>query len=828
MTAADGKDGTTNDPENPARAVGVPAPLPPERLYRRSVLANAEPAQPAATAPAEKRIGQERALAAIEFGSRTDHPGFNLFVIGRPGLGRHRVVRSIVAAHAGQRTERADWVYLHNFDDPHRPTALKLPAGRAPTLKAELDRLIEDIQAALPAVFDSDDYQNRRNAIDEEFRKRQEDAFEALSEEAAAQDIAILKTPMGFAVTPTRDRKMIKPEEFSALPESEQKRFGEEIEKIQEKLSTILRSLPRWDKERRDNLRKLNREVGTFAVQQSLDEARQRFADLPAVRDHIDAIGRDLSDNVEQFLGGPSGAQSLAEGGIPGAFGAGSFDRYRANVLVSNDEGDGAPVISEDHPTLMNLLGRVEHMSQQGALVTNFLLIKPGALHLANGGYLMIDVQNVLTEPLAWNGLKRALRSRRIKIESPAEYMSLVSTISLQPDPIPLDVKVVLFGERLLYYLLCEYDPDVRDLFKVLVDFEDDVARSEASEADFAALIGLIGLEEGLLPFDPGAVTRTIEHAARLAQDAEKLSLDIAAIADLVREADTLARDGGADHVDAAGVEKAIENRRYRSGRLRDRVQESVLRGIVHIATEGQAVGQINGLSVITIGHDSFGRPSRITAQVRMGTGKLVDIEREVELGGPIHSKGVLILSGFLTSRYAPDQPMSLSATLVFEQSYGGVDGDSASAAELFALLSALSELPIRQDLAVTGSVDQHGRIQAIGGVNDKIEGFFDICAGRGLTGSQGVIIPASNVQHLMLRADVVEACEQGRFAVYAIATIDEGIALLTGVPAGERLPDGAFGQDTVNGKVDACLRRYAEARRSFGARNEGGKDGTT
>ena len=803
--------------------MAVLQPLPVEHLYRRSA-----PGQPVGAdrelAPAGRRIGQDRALAAVEFGCRTSHPGFNLFVIGRPGLGRHRVVRDVVARHATAKTGRADWVYVHNFDNPHQPRALELPAGRAQMLRDELDRLIDDVQAALPAAFESDDYQNRRNAIDEEFQKRQEDAFEALSEEAAASNVAILKTPMGFAVTPTRDRKVIKPEDFNALPEAEQEKFSKDIERIQEKLAAVLRSLPRWEKERRDRLRTLNREVGTYAVQQSLDEARQKFADMPAVRDHIDAIGRDLSDNVEQLLGAPSGAPAPAQGGLPTGLGGGAFDRYRANVLVSNGKDEGAPVVSEDHPTLMNLLGRVEHMSQQGALVTNFLLIKPGALHLANGGYLLIDIRNILAEPLAWNGLKRALRSRRIKIESPAEYMSLVSTISLQPDPIPLNVKVVLFGERLLYYLLCEFDPDVRDLFKVLVDFEDDVNRSKTSEADFAALIMQIGSEENLLPLDDEAVSRAIEHAARLAQDSEKLSLDIAAIADLVREADTVARDGGGGRISALNVEKAIEDQRYRSGRIRDRSQELVLRDIVRIATDGQAIGEINGLSVMTIGHASFGRPSRITARVRMGTGKLVDIEREVELGGPIHSKGVLILAGFLAARYAPDQPMSLSATLVFEQSYGGVEGDSASAAELFALLSALSQTPIRQDLAVTGSVDQHGRIQAIGGVNFKIEGFFDICSKRGLTGTQGVIIPASNVQHLMLRADVVEACRRGQFAVYAMETIDEGMSLLTGLPAGERGEDGDFPAGSVNKMVDERLRGFAEARRSFAMRESEGE----
>jgi predicted ATP-dependent protease len=458
--------------------------------------------------------------------------------------------------------------------------------------------------------------------------------------------------------------------------------------------------------------------------------------------------------------------------------------------------------------------------------VTSFRLIKAGAMHRANGGYLLLDARSVLLEPFSWAALKRTLRRGEISIEDVARFIGLTSTVSLEPDPIPLKVKVILFGDRLLYFLLAAFDPELAEHFKVLADFENDIARTPESEAMFAGLLASLAQRDGLKALDRAAVALVLEHAARLADHGGKLSLIVEQLRELLIEADFLAREGGRDVISRGDVERALEARIQRVGRLRDRAQEAILEQVALIDTAGARVGQINGLSVIELGGFCFGRPTRITCQVRPGSGKVVDIEREVELGGPVHSKGVLILSGFLAGRYALDTPMSLFGSLVFEQSYAGVEGDSASSAELYALLSALADVPLRQDLAVTGSVNQHGEVQAIGGVNEKIEGFFDICRARGLTGTQGVLIPQANVQHLMLRQDVIDACAAGRFAVYPIATVDQGMSLLTGLPAGERDAEGTYPPDSVNRRVEDRLHEFASIRRNFGRSGEGDQSG--
>jgi lon-related putative ATP-dependent protease len=519
-------------------------------------------------------------------------------------------------------------------------------------------------------------------------------------------------------------------------------------------------------------------------------------------------------ESAEAAANAPLPVPNLAAPGHP------RLRRYKVNVIVGDrPEGSGgAPVIWESNPTYQHLIGRVEHISQMGALVTDFTLIRPGALHHANGGYLMLDAREILSQPFAWAGLKRCLKDKQIAISSVAEQISLMSTISLEPDPIPLDVKIVLIGDRWLYYFLMALDPDFPELFKVEVDFDDEFDRSEGNAALYAQLISAIGKREALKPIDRSGLACMIDEAARLADDSEKLSLQIGVVADILREADHWAGEAGRGTIAADDIARAVDERRRRSARVRERTQEAIGRNIVLIDTEGAAVGQVNGLSVLQLGHQSFGRPTRITARTRLGSGRVIDIEREVELGGPLHSKGVLILSGFLAARYAPGVPVSLQASLVFEQSYGGVDGDSASSAELYALLSALADVPIRQSFAVTGSVNQFGQVQAIGGVNEKIEGFFDICTGRGLTGDQGVLIPVANVQHLMLRQEVVEACRAGRFAVIPVATIDQGIEILTGRPAGARGTDGRFPTDSINGRVEATLIDYAEKRRRYAA----------
>ncbi len=780
--------------------------------------------------PASGLIGQDRALGAIRFGASIRQTDFNLFVLGPPGAGKSTAVKAFLERKAADEPAPGDWVYVNNFADPDRPTAIQLPRGRAGSLAQGMIDVVDELRTAIPAMFESDEYQARLRRINESFRQAQEEAFKALEAKAEAENIAVLRTPTGFAMAPTSGGEVIKPEVFNAMAEEERKRISDKIEALQKELAQILEQLPKWEKERRKQIRALNEEVAEVAVRQALAEVAAAFSDVPEVGAYLKAVERDLIHNVGLFVQeGEEEAQQIVSQQVETARDA-RFRRYMVNVVVTNgEEPAGAPIIEELNPTLANLMGRVEHLAQMGTLVTDFLLIRPGALHKANGGYLLLDARKLLTSPFSWEALKRALRRQQIRIETPAEATGLISTQTLDPDPIDLRVKVVLFGDRELYYLLNALDPEFSHFFKVQADFDDTLDRTEENQAAYAGLIASIVRKYGLRPVASAGVARLIEEGSRLAHDAEKLSIEIGKLADIVREADFWAMEAGRDIISRADVERTIEERTQRADRLRDKAQEAIRREIMLVDTDGERVGQINGLSVITLGDFSFGRPSRITARVRVGPGRVTDIEREVELGGPLHSKGVMILWGFLAGRYGQTMPLALAASLVFEQSYGGVDGDSASSAEVYALLSALSGVPIRQGLAVTGSVNQHGDVQAIGGVNEKIEGFFDICAQRGLTGRQGVLIPKANVQHLMLREDVVEAVNAGRFRVFPIATIDEGIEILTGMRAGRR-PDSrsAFPEGTINRMVEDRLRAFAEARRAFGGEkaNGGGNDG--
>jgi lon-related putative ATP-dependent protease len=771
-------------------------PLPAERLRRRCDPERLGFATTAELEPGRETLGQARALEAIELGVGMRREGYNLFAMGPEGLGRHTLVRGRLEAQAAGRAAPSDWCYVYNFESPHRPRALRLPAGQAPGFKVAMARLVEDLSAAIAAAFESDEYRNRHQSIEAELAERHDRAVNEMSERAKGEKILLVRTPSGFAFGPLGKDGVMGPDEFSRLSDAEQKRYESLVAALQKELADLLHQMPIWRREALRKMRELDREVTRVAVNGLIGELKAEYAGLTQVQEYLSQVQADTLENAAMLRQAKEGEWPSMEP---------PFRRYAVNVIIEHSASRGAPVVHEDNPTHDALVGRIEHLSQMGTLVTDFTLIKAGALHRANGGYLVLDALKVLTQPYAWEALKRALRSREIHTRSLGQEIGIVSTVSLEPEPIPLDLKVVLVGERRLYYLLHSLDPEFAELFKVAADFQEDMPRSGGDDARYARLVADCARAEKLRALDRAACAAVIEHQSRDAGDGEKLSVRVQGLVDLLREADYWAGVAGRDLIGAGDVRRAIDAQIARADRVRERLQEEIVRGTLLIDTEGSRVAQVNGLAALELGDYAFGTPHRITARVRLGAGRVVDIERESQLGGPIHSKGVLILSGYLAGRYAPTRPLSLSASLVFEQSYGGVEGDSASSAELYALLSALAAAPVRQSLAVTGSVNQHGDIQAIGAVNEKIEGFFDLCKARGLKEGQGVLIPEANVKNLMLREDVVAAVEQGRFAVYAVRSVDEGIELLTGVPAHE-----------IHARVESRLSEFADKARAF------------
>jgi len=802
-------------------------PLPPEELFQECDIAQLNFETTDDLEELEGFVGQPRAAESLEFGTTIQHEGYNIFASGSSGTGKFRFVRRLLEEKAAKEPVPSDLCYVYNFKEPHKPCILVLPAGKGKGLARDMDTVIQELGNVLRAAFENEEYQNRRQSLAQELIERQQEAFEELQREAEQKQLRLLRTPAGFAFAPVRNGEVIPPDEFERLSEEQRRKVEQDAEELQQKTQKIFQRLPTWEREAREKLRQLNREITGYAIQPLLDEIRRRYSDLGGVTEYLNTVEEDIVHNVEALLSQDAGSggqamqvraqQRLGSSPVDGSQSESPIvRRYKVNVIVDHSESEGVPVVYEDNPVYQNLLGRVEHIAHMGTLLTDFNMIRAGAIHRANGGYLILDALKLLTEPFAWEGLKRALRSREAKIESLGQRYSLISTISLEPEPVPLSIKVVLLGPPILYYLLRQFDPEFPKLFKVVADFDTVIDRTPEALETYSRLIAGIIKREQLRKFHRDAVARVIEQSARLVSDKEKLSIHLQSISDLIREADYWASQNGRDLVTREDVQQAIDAMVYRSDLLREKMQELIKRNTILIDTEGSKVGQVNGLSVISLGDFSFGRPSRITARIRLGKGELVDIEREVEMGGPIHSKGVLILAGFLGARYAMNRPLSLSASLVFEQSYSGVEGDSASSAELYALLSAISEIPIKQSLAVTGSVNQHGQIQPIGGVNEKIEGFFDICKARGLTGEQGVLIPASNVKNLMLRRDVVEAVKDGQFHIFAIETVDQGIELLTGVEAGDPDAEGNYPENSINGIVHRRLEALAEKEREF------------
>ncbi len=761
-------------------------------------------------------VGQPRAAAAVEFGTGIGRKGFNIFAFGAPGTGKRSFLRQYLDSLAGQKPAPPDLCYVHNFDDARRPRLLRVPSGQGTTLRYDIERLSDEFRTALAAAFESDEYQRRRQAIDDEFKDRPEHRLQEIGEMARKEGLALMRSDSGLSIAPVRDNEVLSDEQVAQLPEAERNRIQASVERLEEEVQQTVRQIPRWSRERRERLRTLNREVAALALEAPLAELREKYREQPDVGRQLDEIQRHATEHARALAGGDQQ--------LPGPLGemmgrtgpADLLKLYEVSVLVDNARATGAPVVYEDNPTYDNLVGRIEHTAQLGALVTDHTLIKAGALHRANGGYLLLDMHRLLHAPYAWDALKRALGNREIRIEPLGQAMGLATTVSLDPEPATLDLQVVLMGDPHLYYLVHTLDPDFIEHFKVAADFDETMPATGDQPLRYAQLLATLCRQEHLRPLHHSAVARVMEHSSRIVEDRDKLSAQIAIVMDLLREADYWATLEGHAAVQAVDIEHAIEAQIHRADRPRERYLEAVQRGTLLLDTDGARVGQVNGLAVASYGTFAFGHPSRITARIRLGEGELLNIEREVELSGPIHSKGVLILAGLLGARYAMEQPLAMSATLVFEQSYGMIDGDSASAAEFFALLSAVADAPLRQDLAVTGSINQHGDIQPIGGVNEKIEGFFDTCGIRGLTGRQGVIIPRTNVKHLMLRQDVVDAVRGGQFHVYAIDSADQGLELLTGLPAGLPGADGVFPDGSLGQRVQRRLHHLATLRRDF------------
>ncbi|HUI99918.1 MAG TPA: ATP-binding protein [Usitatibacter sp.] len=758
-------------------------------------------------------IGQERAASALDFAFGIAGDDYNVFVMGPEGSGRHTLVHDNIARRTRGLASASDWIYVNNFKAPQQPLAIELPACRGAALRDDVEALVAELRAAIPALFESEEYSHRVEKIDKELGERRDQAFGEISQQAEREHVAFLRTPAGYGFAPTKDGNILASEDFDKLPETERDRFAGVIAALQERLEKAIRDAMRGRKERAERIQALNREMVQLVVGPPVDALVGRYRQFPKVVAWLEAGREDVLESADSFQSGSETTPVLTALG-PHPFNVG-LRRYAVNLLVDRRDAAGPEIVYCDHPTYANLVGRVEHIQHLGTLVTDFTLLKAGALHRANGGYLVIDAIKLLQQPFAWDALKRALMRRDVRIEPASDLWGFAATVGLEPEPIPLAVKVVLIGDRRLYYLLEAYDPDFPRLFKVVADFEDTVERDAASTASYATMVGRMAREEALLPLDRAAVARAVDEAARRAADSRKLSADLAALNRLLHEADFLARKAKREVVGAADVEAALEAQRTRADRIRRRTREAVERGTILIDTSGSKVGQVNGIALVPVGDFPFGEPMRITATTRVGEGQVIDIQREAHLGGAIHSKGVMILSQFLASRFSANRPHALTASLVFEQTYGEVEGDSASLAELCALLSSLAGVPLRQSIAVTGSVNQLGEVQAVGGVNEKIEGFFEVCEARGLAAEQGVVVPFANLDNLMLREPVVRAAERGLFRIHPVAHVDEAIEILTGMPAGT--PELAAGgpQATINGRVARRLRELARLQAS-------------
>ncbi|MGJ0483357.1 MAG: Lon protease family protein [Methylomicrobium sp.] len=788
------------------------APLVSSQLYKACDISQLTFASTNDLEDIDLTVGQERAIESIKFGIRIAKKGYNVFAMAPSGTGKLTSVLQLAEHEASRHPIPADWCYVNNFSQPAKPNAIKLSPGEGRIFQTDMEKLVDELSIAIPAAFDGDEYRSRVGELESKSRQHEIDQLSQLRDEAAEAHIILTETTTGYAFVPSDDKgEPISAEDFAKFDKDKQHQIQEAIFEFQERLQNLLKKFPAWRKENKRKLQALNREVAELAVNHSIDDLLAKYAHHPAIMAYLKDVKQDIIEHIRDFI--PHTEKALPFMEMPQE--QNPFKRYQVNLMVDINHKKSAPVIFEQHPNYGNLIGRIDHQAYMGSLVTDFTMIRPGALHKANGGFLILDMQKLLLQPYAWESLKRTLQMGKICIESLERALGLMSTVSLEPEPIPLNVKVILIGEPLFYYLLSAYDPEFHDLFKIAADFDETVSR-DTKTLDYARLLGTLARREKLRPLSRQAVARLIEHSARLAGDTEKLLTHLRSITDLLTESDYWAHSNGHTEITNSDIQQAIDHKTKRLDKVREKLYENILRGTLMIDTEGKVIGQINGLSVLQLGDFMFGQPSRITATTRLGNGKIVDIMRETELGGAQHSKGVLILSSYIAAKYARKSPFSMAASLVFEQSYGHVEGDSASLAELCAILSSLAGVPLRQDIAITGSVNQLGLVQPIGGVNEKIEGFYDICAAKGLIGTQGVIIPASNVKHLMLRWDVVHAAQTKQFSIYAVTTVDEALEILTGTEAGEANAAGGYPPESFNAKVDAQLQQFTTIRKDY------------
>ena len=752
-------------------------------------------------------IGQDRAVEAIHFGLDIQSPGFNVFVMGPTGTGRRSILSRIVHEQAGQADTPNDWVYVNHFTELGTPRAISLPPGQGAELRADMERFNSGLMDRLLQAFETDQYAEARETLEQQFRGAQQEELAAVDMACRERGFALVRSPSGLYISPVRDGELLTPEAYSQLETEDRTAVEQNLDVLDDMLGGAMRRLREYERRTQAATEHLDREVANFTVSPLVEELREKYVDQDEVREYLSEVLQDIIENVSTFRS--EGDESLEDDStslleIP------VHQRYRINLLVDNAHAQGAPVIIEDVPTYDKLFGRIEYDVRRGASVTDYTLIRPGALHRANGGYLILDAEALMDEPYVWAGLKRALFGGLIRIESP-DGQQLMRTVTPIPEPIRLHVKVILRGSPHIYHALYAYDEDFAKLFKVLADFDSEMDRTPDSEFTYVQFVRTLSEDEHLLPFTVESVARLVEYGSRLAEHQERLSTYFGHIADLAREAAYWAKKGGHTMVQRADVLEALRQQKRRVSLEEEYVRRAIAEGSLVIATSGTVIGQVNGLTVMSMGGYMYGMPSRITARAYVGRGNVLNIHREVQLSGPLHGKGLLTLIGYFGGQYGIDHSLSMEASLNFEQTYDDIDGDSASSAELYVLISSIAEIPLRQDLAVTGAVDQHGRVLPIGGVNEKVEGFFEVCRQRGLTGTQGVVIPAINVRNLMLREDVVAAVRAGHFSIYAVETVNEGLELLTGISAGERDAEGVFPEDSIHARVEARLQKFAE-----------------